>query len=186
MRRALPEHEIRLIQTRSGPRPGVVDWPLISDRGLLYTSIGQGRAQSPCPSALVSPGRCLDTQSQLQVPGTAFQPSQTNLTGDQFPVAPGQNFPAGAIPRNSFFEQGQKNVDAALDKRFKIRESMGLELRMELYNAFNRVTFGIPARTVNSTTPLGQISTTINLQNYVNSARTSGARMGQFAVRFVF
>ena len=77
-------------------------------------------------------------------------------------------------------------MDAALMKTFKIREQMGLQLRMELYNAFNRVTFGIPARTVNNTTPLGQISGTINLQNYVNSARSTGARMGQFAVRFVF
>ena len=163
------------------------DRPILLDPALLYTSVDNGRAQSSCPTPLVPPGRCLDTQSELQLPGTAFQPSQASLkSGDQFPVSPGQDFPAGAIPRNSFLQQGQKNVDAALAKTFKIRESMGLQLRMELYNAFNRVTFGLPARTVNSTTPLGQISSTINLQNYVNSARSTGARMGQFAVRFVF
>jgi hypothetical protein len=61
-----------------------------------------------------------------------------------------------------------------------------LQLRMEFYNVFNRVTFGIPARLVDSTTPLGQISSTVNLQNYVNSARNTGARMGQLAVRFTF
>lgn len=163
------------------------DRPILLDPSLLYTSVDNGRAQTTCPTPLVPPGRCLDTQSELQLPGSAFQPSQANLrSGDQFPVAPGQNFPAGAIPRNSFFQQGQKNVDGALAKTFKFRESMGLQLRMELYNAFNRVDFGMPARTVNSTTPLGQISGTINLQNYVNSARTTSARMGQFAVRFVF
>ena len=63
---------------------------------------------------------------------------------------------------------------------------MALQLRMELYNVFNRTTFGIPANTLNSATPLGRISSTINLQNYVNSARATGARMGQFAIRFTF
>ena len=163
------------------------DRPLLTNPGLLFASVDNGRPQANCPSALVPPGRCLDSGSQLQLPGTAFQPSQANLTsGDQFPVAPGQNFPAGSVSRNSFFEQGQKNVDAALAKSFRIREGMALQLRMELYNAFNRVTFGIPARTVNSTTPLGRISSTINLQNYVNSARSTGARMGQLAIRFTF
>jgi hypothetical protein len=41
--------------------------------------------------------------------------------------------------------------------------------------------------TVSSTsTPLGRIGGTINLQNYVNSARASGARMGQLALRLTF
>lgn len=163
------------------------DRPLLNNSSLRFASVDNGRPQTTCPSALVAPGRCLDSGSQLQLPGTAFQPSQANLTsGDQFPVAPGQNFPAGTVARNSFFEQGQKNVDAALTKSFRIREGMGLQLRMELYNALNRVTFGIPARTVNSTIPIGRISSTINLQNYVNSARSSGARMGQLALRFTF
>ena len=54
---------------------------------------------------------------------------------------------------------------------------------------FNRVTFNQPAnRTVTSgaSNPLGRITSTINVQNYVNSARTSGARMGQLALRITF
>ncbi len=163
-----------------GDRPG------ISDPSLLFTSVDAGRAQSPCPSALVPPGRCLDTLSQLQLPGTAFLPSQANLTGDQFPVAPGQNFPANTIARNAFFQQGQKNFDFALSKSVHLYERVKVELRMELYNAFNRVPFNIPARTVNSTTPLSRITSTINLWNYVNSARTTGARMGQLAIRITY
>jgi hypothetical protein len=162
------------------------DRPLILNPGLLYTSIDQGRPQSPCPTALVG-GRCLNTASERQLPASAFLPLQTNLSaGDQYPVAPGQDFPAGSAARNAFREQGQKNVDMALAKSFRVREGMGLQLRMEFYNVFNRVTFGIPARLVDSTTPLGQISSTVNLQNYVNSARNTGARMGQLAVRFTF
>jgi hypothetical protein len=161
------------------------DRPILLDGSRLFTSVDNGRPQATCPSALVAPGRCLDSQSQLQLPGTAFLPSQTS-TGNQIPLAPGENFPAGTVARNAFFQQGQKNVDAALTKSFRIREGMGLSLRMELYNVFNRVTFGMPARTVNSTTPLGRITGTINLQNYVNSARNTGARMGQLAIRFTF
>ena len=163
------------------------DRPLITNPGLLYTSVDNGRAQQSCPTALVPPGRCLDTLSELQLPSTAFLPSQVNLgSGDQFPVAPGQNFPAGSAGRNAFFEEGQKNVDAALAKTVRIRERISLQMRMELYNAFNRVTFAMPTRTVNSTTQISRITGTVNLQNYVNSARASGSRIGQLAIRLVF
>ena len=166
------------------------DRPILADASILFHSVDNGRAPSSCPSSLVG-NRCLDTQSQSQLPGSAFQPPQSSVisgtrSGAEFIVAPGQNFPAGSAARNAFFQQGQKNFDAALSKSIRIAERARLELRMELYNAFNRVTFGVPDRTLNSTTPLGRIEGTINLQNYVNSARSTGARMGQFAVRFVF
>jgi hypothetical protein len=163
------------------------DRPLITDPSLLYTSVDNGVAQSTCPTPLVPPGRCQDTLSQLQLPGTSFLPSQASLrAGDKFPLAPGQDFPAGAIGRNTFFDQGMKNFDAALSKSTLIKERVRLELRMELYNAFNRVMFAIPSRTVNSTTPLSRISGTQNLQNYVNSARNSSSRMGQIAIRITY
>ncbi len=163
------------------------DRPVLVDPSLLFASVDKGRPLETCPTPLVPPGRCLDSQSQLQLPGTAFLPSQASLSaGDKIPLSPGENFPAGTVARNAFFQQGQKNVDLALTKSVRIRESMGLQLRMELYNAFNRVTFAMPARTINSTTPLGRISGTANLFNYVNSARISSARMGQLALRFFF
>ena len=160
---------------------------IITNPALQGTSVDKGRPQANCPSALVAPGRCPDSQSQLQLPASAFLPLQTNLAaGDQYPVAPGQDFPAGSVARNSFRQQGQEHVDASVTKSFRVREGMGLQLRMEFYNVFNRVTFGMPARTVDSTIPLGRITSTINLQNYVNSARNTGARMGQLAIRFTF
>jgi hypothetical protein len=65
---------------------------------------------------------------------------------------------------------------------------MNLQVRMEMFNLFNRVNFQMPSqRTIaGQTIPLGRISATANTQNYVNSARTSSARMGQLALRFVF
>lgn len=166
------------------------DRPIITDPGILLHSVDAGRAPSPCLSKLAGT-QCLDTISQSQLPGDSFLPPQSSVisgqrSGAQFIVAPGENFPAASVGRNTFLEQGQKNFDAGLSKSFHIAERASLELRMELYNAFNRVTFGVPDRTLNSTVPLGRIEGTANLQNYVNSARNTGARMGQFSVRFVF
>jgi hypothetical protein len=57
---------------------------------------------------------------------------------------------------------------------------------MEFYNLFNRVSFGVPARTVLSTTPMGRITGTRNVNGFVGSARSGGSRGGQIAVRFTF
>jgi len=93
----------------------------------------------------------------------------------------------GTIGRNTFFTDGIANFDAAFVKNTRIREGMSLQIRMEFYNLFNHVTFGTPARTVLSTTPLGRITATRALANYVNSgAVAGGARQGQFALRFMF
>jgi hypothetical protein len=129
------------------------------------------------------------------LPGSVFVPAQPapggRLLGDQFILAPGQDTAEGAIGRNVFFAQGMKNFDVALAKYVRIREGIRLELRMELYNAFNRVKFNMPARTVVDSltriqTPMGRISSTLNIQNFVNSARNSSARMGQLGIRLVF
>ena len=63
---------------------------------------------------------------------------------------------------------------------------MSVQLSMEWYNLFNRVMFGVPARTVLSGTPMGRITDQRNPANYVNAARDNGSRMGQVALRFIF
>ena len=163
------------------------DYPVILDPSVVGRSIDDGHSQNPCPSAL-SAGRCFDTLSQLKLPYSAFLPNGNAYVGDNIPLFPGQNMGPNVVRRNSFFEQGQKNTDLAVNKNIRIAERFKLAMRFELYNAFNRVTFNRPAGlTVSSTsTPLGRISSTINMQNYVNSARTSGARMGQLALRLTF
>jgi len=166
------------------------DLPSLADPRVLFASVDAGRPipNSLCASALIAPGRCPDSQSQNQVSAAAFLPSLTDLSrGDRIPLAPGQNSIPGAIRRNSFFEQGQINTDAALSKNVRIAENVGLSLRMELFNLFNRTQFGIPARTINSATPLSRLTGTLNLFNYVNSARPgTSARVGQFAIRLTF
>ena len=66
--------------------------------------------------------------------------------------------------------------------------SMDILSRMELYNVFNRVTFGAPTRSILSANTLGTISTERNVSGYVNSGRLDGSsgRQGQLALRLVF
>ncbi len=59
-------------------------------------------------------------------------------------TAPGQ---FGSAPRNSFRGPGLANTDIALIKRVfldRVRQGMNLELRLEVFNAFNRVNLGVP------------------------------------------
>lgn len=59
-------------------------------------------------------------------------------------TAPGQ---FGTAPRNSFRGPGLANTDFALIKRVyldRVRKGMNLELRVESFNAFNRVNLGVP------------------------------------------
>ena len=68
------------------------------------------------------------------------------------------------------------NVDLAVLKNFKMpwSENHRLQLRWEMYNAFNHTNFGLPATNINSTT-FGQITATSN-----------NAREMQFAIRYEF
>jgi hypothetical protein len=165
------------------------DYAVVLDRSVIGHSVDNGHALSSCPTAL-NAGRCVHTVSEQQLPYSAFLPNGLNYVGNNVPLFPGQDFGPNTVRRNSFFQQGQMNTDLALNKNIRTIERFQLSLRFELYNAFNRVTFGRPSTSVSTaqttTAGLGLINSTINMQNYVNSARTSGARMGQLALRLVF
>jgi hypothetical protein len=156
------------------------DRPRLADLSLLGRSIDDGR-QLPGSTNIN------DTASQLQLPGTAFIPSQAaSIVGADRIFLPG-GAGEGTLGRNTFYTQGLNYTDMTAGKEFRIRESMKLILRMEFYNIFNRVTFGVPTRTVLSGTPLGRITGERNTAGYVNSGRgDSSARQGQLALRLVF
>jgi hypothetical protein len=161
------------------------DRPEIADPSFLGRSVDNGRAQSPCPTAITS-GPCPDTLSQLQLPGNVFIPAQAGtIAGDKRVLTPGSDG-TGTIGRNTFFGQGMNNFDAVFSKSFLIREGMRLQIRMEWYNLFNRVMFGVPANLILSSTPLGRIDSQRNPAGFVNSARSQGSRMGQIALRLIF
>ncbi len=163
------------------------DRPWIGDPNYLYTSVDNGRAQYPCPTAKLAPGTpCPDTISQSSLPGSVFIPGQAaTLAGDQRILVPGSDG-TGTIGRNTFFLHGMNNFDASMNKNFRITEGIKLNFRMEWYNLMNRVMFGVPAATVLSGTPMGRITQQRNPSNYINAARDNGSRMGQFALRLIF
>jgi len=54
----------------------------------------------------------------------------------------------GAVDRNTARGDGFMELDVAISKRFKIRESQALDLRFEGFNVMNRANFGLPIRTI--------------------------------------
>lgn len=81
-------------------------------------------------------------------------------------------FTYGDAPRNSVEGPGAKLVDLNLQKRFRFG-SHALELRLDLFNAFNAVSWGTPGR-VFGTPQFGQITS------------TGAAREVQLGVRYTF
>ena len=70
---------------------------------------------------------------------------------------------------------GINNWDVAIFKKTRIRESVGMEFRMETFNLFNRVQFAAPSTDVNSPTTFGVVTSQANRP-----------RILQFALRFNF
>jgi hypothetical protein len=79
----------------------------------------------------------------------------------------------GATSRRFFFGPGTDNTDLSLHKLTRIKEGTAVEIRVEFFNAFNRVPFNQPTGDFNSSS-FGN----------VNSA--GDARIGQMAVKFTF
>jgi len=154
------------------------DRPRLADLSLLGRSIDNGRKDAN--------GVQLST---LQLPGRAFIPSAALAIGQQDRLyLPGGGLD-GQVGRNVFFLQGLNNTDMSAFKTFSVSEGVKLILRFELYNAFNRVTFGAPSRTIlGSSAPLGTITAERNVSSYVNSGRidNSSGRQGQLAVTLKF
>ncbi len=151
--------------------------PRIADLSLLGTSVDNGRRNANGVQI-----------STLQLPGTAFIPAQAATIGQADRIyLPGGGLD-GQIGRNTFFLQGLNHTDMSAFKTIRISEGVKLILRMELYNVFNRVTFGAPTRSILSGNTLGTISTERNVSSYVNSGRLDGSsgRQGQLALRLVF
>jgi hypothetical protein len=143
------------------------DRPDLLDTSILGRSIDDGHLDP-------TTGKQIST---LQLPASAFSPASPTAPR---PFRPGANN-QGTLTRNTFRAAGQNNWDTALAKYFKITESTKLMFRWEMYNAFNRVQFGLPNQTITSAT-FGRISSQRN--NRIDTQ--TGARYMQFALRLVF
>ena len=106
-----------------------------------------------------------DPSRSDQLPLSAFRPTTIGDTIDLI------------VPRNAFFGQGVRNVDLGVYKTFALaRSGQRLTVRMEAYNAFNRVQFGFPSSDINSAT-FGRI---------LGTSSQYSPRTVQLALRFTY
>ena len=81
------------------------------------------------------------------------------------------------VGRNTFFGDGTNTVDLGLYKSFALPANHRVLLRLEMYNAFNQVQFGFPARSFDTPATFGSITGTSVLYS---------PRVVQIAVRYLF
>ena len=86
-------------------------------------------------------------------------------------TAPGE---FGTTPRNAIRGPGLRNVDLSISKRVALHKAMNVELRIDAFNAFNNVNFGVPQLNFASSA-FGRISST-----------ATDAREFQFGVKINF
>ncbi|MGH9429860.1 MAG: hypothetical protein ACRD2L_26550, partial [Terriglobia bacterium] len=96
------------------------------------------------------------------------------LKASQFPLPDPATPRPGNLPRDAFRLPGYANVDIAFIKEFGVwKESGKLQLRLESFNAFNRVN-------------LSSVVNRINAANFASPTGASQNRVVQFAVKFLF
>lgn len=96
----------------------------------------------------------------------------TYFAGYTFTTPPASD-PFGNLGRNAFRAPGFEEWDLAVDKNFRIHESIQVQFRSEFFNVLNNVNFGIPT-TITTSGSFGQIRTTYP------------ARQIQFALKLMF
>lgn len=95
-----------------------------------------------------------------------------NLNAFTLPAANQFGTSAFVLPNARAFPNFNENI--GIMKRTYIKETMNLEFRFEMYNAFNRVMFGGPSTDLGNTANFGK----------VNSQAGIGPRNTQFALKF--
>ena len=91
----------------------------------------------------------------------------------------------GSTGRNIMRGPGVFNLDASVFRNFRIRESMGMEFRMEMFGVTNTPQFNNPGSTVSSMTlnPDGSVRA---LNGFTEITGATGERQIRFAAKFTF
>jgi hypothetical protein len=96
----------------------------------------------------------------------------------------------GNAGRNIFYGPGFKNVDMAVAKNWRLRESTKLEFRTEFFNLFNHGNFGSPAGSPNVNPTIGSAGGFGFARNTPDSGNAvlgqGGPRHIQFGLRLAF
>ena len=80
----------------------------------------------------------------------------------------------GRLGRNLLSGPGFTTVDSSVTKKFRVREGVALEVKVNFFNLLNTVNFGLPLGNMNGGAQFGK------------SRSTFGPRLGQFAARIDF
>src|SRR4051794_37290007 len=139
--------------------------------------------------------------------GTGVRSDRPNLVGDPYanivqpvssatiplslqyfnPAAFAQPAPGtfGNLARNALYGPGFRTVDLSVFKATKLSGNASVQLRLEMFNVFNAITWANPGASVAASTSFGVIPNTRN----ANNAPGIGAgepRNAQLAVKFIF
>lgn len=139
----------------------------------MYNSAGLLQDGNPRPQILCS--QYTTGMNYHQVAASDAGPSPGAFLNQDCFGDPGDNIPGNA-PRHfsNIRGDGIRNLDTSLSKEFKIRESHLLQVRAEMFNAFNHQRFAFP--------DTGSLDGTFG---QVNSTTNNFRRM-QFGVRYQF
>lgn len=111
------------------------------------------------------------------VSGSGINQSQGDMVNHYYAgytfSTPPASAPFGNAGRNAFRAPGLEQWDLAVDKTFRIRESVGLQLRSEFFNILNHTNFGVP-NSISTSAAFGTIRTTY------------APRQIQFALKLLF
>ena len=121
--------------------------------------------QSPYAFSNAPDAGCPSNSQTLQCWYNPVAFGQISPTTFNYPnLAPGQTFARlyGLAGRGILRGPAQYNVDFSIFKEFKIKESMNLQLRGEVFNLFNTPQFAIPNNTVDIPGLSGSISSTVH------------------------
>jgi outer membrane receptor protein involved in Fe transport len=108
-------------------------------------------------------------------PGNSLSYYDPQTLGSVF-TAPGLD-QIGNVGRNSVFGPHFFNTDVSVLKNFPIKESVSLQLRMDAFNAFNHINFGLPG---------GNIQQSGSITNGPGVDGSANPRQLQFAARVQF
>jgi len=151
--------------------------------GLLQARTGRPLTITASRSSADLPDGNSSSQRADRVPGVPEYPSDktTTMWFNTAAFAVPARGTWGNAGRNILRGPGLFQVDLALQRRFAINGARNFELRMEAFNAFNRVNLGNPGTAVTSPGSFGQITGPLNSQY-----GTGTARQIQFMLRLNF
>jgi hypothetical protein len=90
----------------------------------------------------------------------------------------------GNLGRNGLRGPGFSNLDAGVYRNFRIRESMNLQFRSELFNVLNHPNFAQPNSSLGNLAAFGTITSTAG--GLYGLGASSDPRVIQFALKFLF